>query len=128
MTTNSTGRVKADDARIDRLKARHMNTPQEIDNEGIRIMAEVYEGTAGYQQIIRRATFFAELIERKKLCVDENLIVGSMASTVQGVHTDPGWNVQWMKEEKTVEKSKTPEDKASNPWALEYLIVGDHGV
>jgi formate C-acetyltransferase len=113
------GRIKADDARIDRLKAQHMTTPQEIDNERIRIMAEVYEGTAGYQQIIRRAKFFAELIERKRLYIDENLIVGSMASTVNGVYTYPEWNVQWMKEEKTVEKSKTPEDKAANKWALE---------
>ena len=36
-----------------------MSTPQEIDFERVRIMAEVYEGTAGYQQIIRRAKFFA---------------------------------------------------------------------
>ena len=97
-----------------------MTTPQEIDNERVRIMAEVYEGTAGYQQIIRRAKFFAELIERKKLYIDENLIVGSMASTVNGVYTYPEWNVQWMKEEKTVEKSKTPEDRKANQWALEY--------
>ena len=45
--------------RVDRLKEQHMSTPQEIDFERIRIMAEVYEGTAGYQQIIRRAKFFA---------------------------------------------------------------------
>ena len=36
-----------------------MSTPQAIDNERVRIMAEVYESTAGYQQIIRRAKFFA---------------------------------------------------------------------
>ena len=49
----------ADNARIDRLKEQHMSTPQTIDNERIRIMTEVYEDTAGYQQIIRRAKFFA---------------------------------------------------------------------
>ena len=97
-----------------------MSTPQEIDNERIRIMAEVYESTAGYQQIIRRAKFFAELIERKKLYIDENHIVGSMASTVNGIYTYPEWNVEWMKEEKTVENSKTPEDRKANQWALEY--------
>ena len=47
-------------------------------------MADVYEDTAGYQQIIRRAKFFEQLIERKKLYIDENLIVGSMASSVNG--------------------------------------------
>jgi pyruvate formate-lyase/glycerol dehydratase family glycyl radical enzyme len=117
---SSTARVTVDNARVDRLKERHMTTPQEIDNERVRIMAEVYEGTAGYQQIIRRAKFFAELIERKKLYIDESLIVGSMASSVNAVYTYPEWNVQWMKEEKTVEKSKTPEDRKANQWALEY--------
>ena len=97
-----------------------MSTPQEIDNERVRIMAEVYESTAGYQQIIRRAKFFAHLIEKKKLYIDENLIVGSMASTVNGIYTYPEWNVEWMKEEKTVEKSKTPEDRKANQWALDY--------
>jgi pyruvate formate-lyase/glycerol dehydratase family glycyl radical enzyme len=117
---SSTARVTVDNARVDRLKELHMTTPQEIDNERVRIMAEVYEGTAGYQQIIRRAKFFAELIERKKLYIDESLIVGSMASSVNAVYTYPEWNVQWMKEEKTVEKSKTPEDRKANQWALEY--------
>ena len=117
---STTGRVTADTARIDRLKAQHMSTPQEVDFERVRIMAEVYEGTAGYQPILRRAKFFAELIERKKIYIDENLIVGSMASSVNAVYTYPEWNVQWMKEEKTVEKSKNPEEKAANKWALEY--------
>ena len=71
-------------------------------------MAEVYEDTAGYQQIIRRAKFMATLLERKKLYIDDNLFVGSMASTVNGIYTYPEWNVDWMKEEKTVEKSQDP--------------------
>ena len=117
---SSTGRVKADKARIDRLKEQHMSNPQEVDFERVRIMAEVYEDTAGSQQIIRRAKFFALLIDRKKLYIDDNLFVGSMASTVNGVYTYPEWNVNWMKEEKTIEKSKTPEDKKANQWALTY--------
>jgi formate C-acetyltransferase len=83
-------------------------------------MEEVYEDTAGYQQIIRRAKFMATLLERKKLYIDENLFVGSMASTVNGIYTYPEWNIDWMKEEKTVEKSKTPEDRKANEWALNY--------
>ena len=118
--TSTTGRVKFDNARIDRLKEQHMSTPQEVDFERVRIMAEVYEDTAGSQQIIRRAKFFALLIDRKKLYIDDNLFVGSMASTVNGVYTYPEWNVNWMKEEKTIEKSKTPEDKKANQWALAY--------
>ncbi len=97
-----------------------MSTPAAIDNERIRFMMEVYEDTAGYQQIIRRAKFFAYVLENKKLYIDENLFVGSIASTPNGIYTYPEWNVEWMKEEKTVEKSKTPEDRKANQWALDY--------
>src|SRR5271166_2577884 len=78
------------------------------------------ENTAGYQQVIRRAKFLATLLERKKLYIDENLFVGSMAGAVNGIYTYPEWNVDWMKEEKTVEKCKTPEDRQTNMWALDY--------
>jgi pyruvate formate-lyase/glycerol dehydratase family glycyl radical enzyme len=117
---SSTGRVTVDNARIDRLKEQHMSTPAEIDTERIRFMMKVYEDTAGSQQIIRRAKFFAYVLENKKLYIDENLFVGSVASTPNGIYTYPEWNVEWMKEEKTVEKSKTPEDRKANQWALDY--------
>jgi hypothetical protein len=42
---SSTGQVTVDNARIDRLKEQHMTTPAQIDNERIRIVSEVYEGT-----------------------------------------------------------------------------------
>ena len=63
----STARVNASDARIDRLKEQYRSTPMELDFERIRIMQEVYEDTVGYQQILRRAKFLAEVLERKKL-------------------------------------------------------------
>ena len=117
---SSTGCVTVDNARVDRLKEQHMSTPAAIDNERIRFMMKVYEDTAGSQQIIRRAKFFAYVLENKKLYIDENLFVGSIASTPNGIYTYPEWNVEWMKEEKTVEKSKTPEDRKANQWALDY--------
>jgi len=117
---SSTGRVTVDKERIDRLKEQLRSTPAEVDFERVRIMEEVYEDFAGYQTIICRAKFMATLLERKKLYIDENLFVGSMASTTNGIYTYPEWNVDWMKEEKTVEKSKTPEDRKANEWALKY--------
>jgi len=116
----STGRVEADKDRIDRLKEQLRSTPQEVDHERVRIMEEVYEETAGYQTIIRRAKFLATLLERKKIYIDENLFVGSMASTVNGIYTYPEWNVDWMKEENTAEECKDPADKKANQWALKY--------
>ena len=106
---SSTARVKADDARIDRLKEQLRSTPKDVDFERVRIMAEVYEDTVGDQQILRRAKFFATLLERKKLYIDDNLFVGAMAGKTNAMYTYPEWQVNWMIEEKTVENSPTPE-------------------
>ena len=83
-------------------------------------MEEVYASTQGDQNIMRRAKFMATLLERKKLYIDDNLFVGSMASTVNGIYTYPEWNIDWMKDDNTVEKCKDPEDKRVNQWALDY--------
>ena len=117
---SSTGSVKADKARIDRLKEQLRSTPYEVDFERVRIMTEIYDETAGDPQILRRAKFLATLLERKKLYIDDNLFVGAMAGSVNGMYTYPEWNVDWMKEENTVEKSKTPEDRKANEWVIKY--------
>jgi formate C-acetyltransferase len=46
--------------------------------------------------------------------------VGSLAGSTNAVDTYPEWNVEWMKEENTVEKSENPEDRKANQWALDY--------
>jgi pyruvate-formate lyase len=117
---SNTARVNADDARIDRLKELYRSTPMQLDFERIRIMHKVYEDTVGYQQILRRAKFLAAVLEGKKLYIDDNLFVGAMAGSLNAIYTHPEWNVEWMKEEKTVEKSKTEEDRKANAWALDY--------
>ena len=122
VTMSSTGRVTADKARIDRLKELLRSTPAEVDFERVRIMEEVYEDTAGYQQIIRRAKFMATLLERKKIYIDDNLFVGAIASTVNGIYTYPEWQVDWMIEENTIEnKCKTPEDKQGERMGAQIL-------
>ena len=83
-------------------------------------MKEVYEATPGEDQILRRAKFLARLLETKKIFIDDNLFVGTMAGSYMAIYPNPEWNVEWMKEEKTVENSKTEEDREANAWALEY--------
>ena len=117
---SSTAKVKADTARIDRLKERQRSTPQELDFERIRIMKDVYEETTGDVQILRRAKFLAAMLDRKKIFIDDNLFVGTMAGSYMAIYPNPEWNVLWMREEKTVEKSKTKADKEANAWALDY--------
>jgi len=117
---SSTGRVKADKARIDRLKEQLRSTEPELDFERVRIMHDVYEETTGDNQVLRRAKFLAAVLDRKKLYIDDNLFVGAMAGKTNAMYPYPEWQVDWMIEEKTVEKSPTPEDKKANQWALEY--------
>jgi len=70
-------------------------------------MEEVYEDTAGDPQILRRAKFFATLLERKKLYIDDNLFVGAMGGSVNAMYTYPEWNVDWMKK-RTPLRSEDP--------------------
>ena len=80
----------------------------------------MYEETAGEHQQLRRAKFLAAVLDRKKLYIDDNLFVGAMAGKTNAMYPYPEWQVDWMIEENTVEKSPTPEDKKANQWALEY--------
>ncbi len=107
-----TARVNANDARIDVLKELMRSTPADVDLERVIVMKEVYEATEGYPNVIRRAKFFAELLDRKKIYIDDNLFIGSMAGSLNAIYTYPEWQVGWMIEEKTVENSKTPEERA----------------
>ena len=84
-------------------------------------MEEVYEGTQGDQNIIAAPSSWPTLLERKKLYIDDNLFVGSMASTVNGIYTYPEWNVEWMKEDNTVEKSKDPGGQEGQPVGARVL-------
>ena len=116
----STAKVNTDDARIDALKEVLRSTPAEVDYDRMVIMRDVYEDTVGYQEIIRRAKLIEAVVERKELYIDDNLFAGAIAKSVNAVYPYPEWNVEWMKEENTIENSKTPELKAANEWALDY--------
>ena len=115
-----TAKVNASTGRIDELKELLRSTPQDLDFERVRIMHEVYGDTTGDSQILRRSKFMATLLEKKKLYIDENIFVGAMAGKRNGVYTYPEWQVDWMLEERTIEKSPTPEDMKANEWALDY--------
>ena len=116
----STARVNTDTARIDKLKELYRSVPMKLDFERVKIMKDTYEDTVGKQQIIRRAQFLADLLDRKTIYIDDNLFVGSLACSLNAIYTHPEWNIDWMVEEHTVEKSETEEDREANDWALEY--------
>ena len=116
----NTARVNTDTTRIDNLKELYRSVPMQLDFERVRIMKDVYEENVGYQQIIKRSKFLAAVLDRKKIYIDDNLFVGSMAGSLNAIYTHPEWNVVWMKEEDTVGTSPTEEDREANAWALNY--------
>ncbi len=113
-------RIKVDNERIQRLRHQYVHTPLTIDFERVRFMKKVYEENAGSQQIVQRAKFLAYVLDHKTLYIDDNLFVGSMASSTNAVYTYPEWSVAWMKEDNIVETSPTPEDREANEWAINY--------
>jgi formate C-acetyltransferase len=116
----STAKVNADDKRIDRMKEELLSAPQTLSFERVMVMYDVYRDTVGEDQIMRRVKFLAAMLDRKKLYIDDNLFVGALAGKTKEIYTYPEWNILWMKEEKTVEQSKTEEERVANEWALEY--------
>ena len=116
----STAKVNADDKRIDWMKEELLSAPQTLSFERVMVMYDVYRDTVGEDQIMRRVKFLAAMLDRKKLYIDDNLFVGALAGKTKEIYTYPEWNILWMKEEKTVEQSKTEEERVANEWALEY--------
>lgn len=92
-------RCKVDEERIKRLKAQLMDTPQRLDMERVKVLMASYRETEGLPAVTRRAKFFASLMKSKALYIDENLLVGSMASFPLGIYAHPEWNVDWMKKD-----------------------------
>ena len=115
-----TAKVNASDERIDVLKELMRSTPPPIDFERVIVMKKVYQETEGYPNIIRRAKFNAELLDNKKIYIDDNLLVGAMGGSLNAIYTYPEWQVGWMIEENTIENSKTPEEREANQWVLDY--------
>ena len=118
-------RCKVDEERIKRLKTQLMNTPQELDMERIEVLMASYKETEGLPPMTRRAKFFEKLMITKKLYIDENLFVGSMASFPLGIYAHPEWNVDWMKQDIKVlghlgEVSVSDEQKKLFKEVIEY--------
>ncbi|MBE9521023.1 MAG: hypothetical protein IME97_07830 [Proteobacteria bacterium] len=88
-----------DDLRVKRLKNQLLDTPQELDMERIKVLMASYKETEGLPAMTRRAKFFEKVMTTKKLYIDENLLVGAMASAPVHIYAHPEWNVDWMKQD-----------------------------
>ena len=129
---DSKSRIKVDEERVKRLKSILLDAPQQVDNERNEFLTEVYPTLDGLHKYVRRAKFNEYLLENKKLYIDDNYFLGSVASTVAGVYAYAEWNVDWMREKESIAKSHlgdmkiTEEDHKVFEKIVEYW--GDHNV
>jgi formate C-acetyltransferase len=118
-TASSTGRVTVNAEKLQELRKQVIYTKQVIDPQRINIMAESYKQSTGQPNVIRRARFFADLLDKKKLYIDDNLFVGSLASQPNAIYTYPEFGTSWMLD-KTVVDHLSPEDAATNAEVKKY--------
>lgn len=100
--------INVDNLLIEKLKNRVINRELKPDFERTDIMQEVYKEYEGYPQIIIRARFLERLLENKKIYIDENLFVGSLAGETGAFYIYPEWDTSWLNEK---DGFKIPEEK-----------------
>jgi formate C-acetyltransferase len=71
-------------------------------------MVQVYKEYADYSPAILRARFFERLMDNKKIYIDDNLFVGSIAGEPGAFYVYPEWDPSWLKDDN---KFEIPEGK-----------------
>lgn len=99
--------VNIQEGKIKELRDKVLNITQHMDFERTTIMMQVYREYEGEPAIIIRAQFLARLLREKKIYIDDNLFVGSIAGTPGGMYLMPEWNVYSLIDG----KFEVPEDK-----------------
>jgi len=98
--------IKVNQELVNKLKNDVINRELKIDFQRTEILLDIYKEYEGYPAIIIRARFFERLLQEKKIYIDENLFVGSMASEFGAFYLYPEWNTEWLKKEKKFEIPK----------------------
>lgn len=107
-------KLNIDTERVDRLKQYLLDAPQKVDNERLRLLAEIYPKYDGYPSIVRRARLYEHIMLNKTLYIDDNYFVGSVAQYVCGVYAYPEWNCEWMRDKEGKAVSHLGELKISD--------------
>ncbi|MEL7563742.1 MAG: pyruvate formate lyase family protein [Dehalobacterium sp.] len=100
--------------RVKRLKDYLLDSPQRVDTERLKLLAEIYPQLDGNPAIVRRAKLLEYILENKTLYIDDNFFVGSVTQYVCGVYAYPEWNCEWMKDKEGKAVSHLGEIKISD--------------
>ena len=81
---------------VKKLKDKVVNREQKIDYERLEFLKIVYEEYKDFPSIIQRARVFEYLLDHKKIYIDDNLIVGSLAGEWGSFYIYPEWRTDWL--------------------------------
>jgi formate C-acetyltransferase len=84
--------------RVRKMRDRYRNTIPKVCTARLKIVTEFYQQNPQLTGILKRAMVFKEIAEKTPVLINENeLIVGSMASTYRGSALFPENDITWMK-------------------------------
>lgn len=81
---------------VAKMKEFLYNAPQKIDTERLSCLLETYKEYSNEPVIILRAKVFEKLLHTKRLYIDDNPIVGTVAGYPAGVYVYPEWDSEWI--------------------------------
>lgn len=85
--------------RIANQKQKLLNTDQKMDPERLKFLVEAYDENKGESVFIIRARLFEKVLKNKKIYLDENPIVGSLAGGMAKIYAYPEWQCNWIKDD-----------------------------
>lgn len=100
--------------RVRKMRNQYRNTIPKVCTARLKIVTEFYQRNPQLTGILKRAMVFKEIAEKMPVLINENeLIVGSMASTYRGSALFPENDITWIKSDY--------EDNSSQ--SLHYMVA-----
>lgn len=87
------------DERIAKQKQALLNTDQKMDPERLRFLVEAYDENKGESVFVTRAKLLEKILKNKKIYLDGNPIVGSLAGGMARIYAYPEWQCNWIKDD-----------------------------
>lgn len=74
-----------------------LNAPQRVDTERLTYLLEAYKEFDYEPTDVLRAQFFAKLLHKRTIFIDQNPLVGTVTGHHAGVYVYPEWDSQWIR-------------------------------
>ena len=87
------------DQRIQEQKTALLDTSQNMDPERLKYLVEAYDENKGESVFITRARLLEKVLINKKIYLDGNPIVGSLAGGRAMIYAYPEWQCNWVKDD-----------------------------